>query len=257
MIKKRIIPLILIKNDNLIYKGTNFNCWRSVGNFINILSIYNKREIDELLLIDISATENNRLIDHNIVKHAAANFNMPLTVGGGIKSIDDASKLFRFGADRLCINSSSYENPKLIKQICEKFGRQALIVSIDYKKIDNEYYCFSNNCKINTNIKVLDWINEIKKYGCGEILLTSYEKEGLLRGMDIEFLMKNHKELDLSVIFGGGAGTPSHIIDALKFKNVNAVSIGSLLPFTRYTPNEIKKECHKQNIKIRLNKIKN
>jgi imidazole glycerol-phosphate synthase subunit HisF len=252
MIKKRIIPLLLVKNDNINYKGTNFNCWRAVGNVINAIKIFNHREADELILLDVVATNNKRFINIDIVEHIAANFNMPLTVGGGIQNINDASELFRHGADRICINTACYENIGLVKEVCDKFGKQALIVAIDYKKINGDYYCFSNNCTVNQNILVIDWINQIIEGGCGEILLTSYDHEGLMKGMDEEFLKKYNDQIDVSIIFGGGVGNTEHTHPILKYKNVNALSIGSLFNFTQYTPNDIKKKCEEHDILVRF-----
>lgn len=253
MIKKRIIPLLLIKNNNINYKGSQFDCWRAVSNIINSIKIFNHREADELILLDVVATNQNNIINTDVVEHIAANFNMPLTVGGGIKNIDDASELFRHGADRICINTECYENPNLIKEVCDKFGRQALVVSIDYKKIDDDYYCFSNNCTINQNILVIDWINKIIEYGCGEVLLTSYDHEGLMKGMDEDFLKRYDSQIKISLIFGGGVGNLDHTYPILKYNNVNALSIGSLFNFTQYTPNDIKKKCKENDVPVRLN----
>jgi imidazole glycerol-phosphate synthase subunit HisF len=254
MSKKRIIPLLLIKNNNILYKGCNFDCWRSVGNVINAVKVFNHREVDEMILFDVNATQNCSLIDSNIVKHIAENFNMPLTVGGGIKCIDDASQLFNSGADRICINSSAYTNHELIKDISNKFGKQSLVVSIDYKKIGNDYYCFKNNCTINTNIKVTDWIEKLINLGCLEILLTSYDFEGKLTGMDKEFIENKliSANYNISIIFGGGVGTPEDAYNILKYNCISGLSIGSLFYFTRYTPNDIKKKCLENNLKLRL-----
>lgn len=252
MLKKRIIPIILLKNNNSIYKGKNFDSWRIVGNLINFIKIYNHREVDELIIVDVNATKNNNLIDLKIVHHVASNFNMPLTVGGGINSLEDAHKLFKNGADRICINSSAYNNIDLIQKINDTFGKQSLVVSIDYKKINGEYYCFSNSCTKNENILVIDWIKKLENVGCGEILLTSYEHEGEMDGMDEDFLNIYSDEINISIIFGGGVGNPKHAYEALKFKNVKAVTMGSIFAFTQYTPNDIKKYCKDKNIPIRL-----
>jgi cyclase len=255
MIKKRIIPIVLIKNDNIMYKGSNFDCWRSVGNIINMVAVYNQREVDEMILLDVIATKNNNVINTDIVKHIASNFNMPLSVGGGITNIEDARKLFKNGADRVCINSCAYEKPDLITEISNEFGKQSIVISIDYRKINNEYYCFSRNCKKNEEILVIEWLKTVKKLGCGEVLITSYDNEGLMKGMDIDFLERYSNELrkiNISIIFGGGIGNPDHVTDALKYDNVNAVATGSLFPFTRYTPSDVKLSCKNKNIPVRF-----
>lgn len=254
-IKKRIIPLILTNNDSIVYKGQNFNALsRSVGNIINMIKIYNIREVDELIVLDIGGTLNDRIINVDLIKQISKNFFMPICIGGGIKSYDDVASLFINGADRICVNSLIYKDITLLTTISQIFGKQAVIVSIDYKlHEDGEYYCYSNNGSQFQNITVLSMIKTLEKLDAvGEILLTSISHEGKMKGMDIKFLEFYHDKIHIPILFAGGIGTPEHAYEALKYDNVSGIVAGSIFLFSQYTPNDIKKYCKEKQIEMRF-----
>jgi imidazole glycerol-phosphate synthase subunit HisF len=248
MLKKRIIPTLLYNDINLV-KGKNFDNWRSVGSPITSMRIYNLRDVDEIFFAFIK--NKNSIFDFEFLKKLSLECDVPLTIGGGIKSMLDVDEILKSGADKISINTSALENPDFIKEIVKKYGSQQIVLSVDFKKINNELYCFSNSGKKQTNIKLLDWIIEVQKLKVGEIILCSIDHDGTMKGYDIESLQKIIKYVDIPIIISGGAGSKEDILEAFKL-DVSAVSISSLFHFTEITPKEIKNFLNTNNIPVRL-----
>ena len=178
------------------------------------------------------------IFDFEFLKKLSLECDVPLTIGGGIKSLLDVDQILRSGADKISINTSALESPDFIKEIVKKYGSQQIVLSVDFKKVDNELYCFSNCGKKQTNIKLLDWIIKVQKLKVGEIILCSIDHDGTMKGYDIESLQKVIKYVEIPIIISGGAGSKEDILEAFKL-DVSAVSISSLFHFTEITPKEI------------------
>lgn len=250
MLKKRIIPTLLLKNECLV-KGIAFNSWRRIGTILPAIKVYNARQVDELIVVDIMATEENREPDYEEIASFSAECFVPLTVGGGVKNIEMVKKLLRAGADKVAINSAIFKNPKLISQVKKTFGSQCIVASIDARKVNNNYECFFNRGKKATGIKVADCVKELERLGAGEILLTSIEKDGTFQGYDIELIKQVTDIVSIPVIASGGAGNYNHMYEAIAKGNASAVAASSIFHFTQQTPLEAKKYLSLMGICVR------
>jgi imidazole glycerol-phosphate synthase subunit HisF len=251
MLKTRVIPTMLWKDLGLV-KGIGFNSWRRVGAVMPVVKIYNSRDVDELILLDITATNDGREPDEQSIKSFASECFVPLTIGGGIKKLSHIEYLLSSGADKVSINSQSYKDPSLIKKSSNYFGSQCIISSIDFKKIDNgKYSCFSNSGTKNMNREPVEWAKELEQLGCGEILLTSIELDGSQKGYDIEIIKKVSDAVKIPVIASGGAGSYDHMISAIKEGGASAVAAASIFHFTDKTPAGAKEAMKIKNIPVR------
>ena len=251
MLKKRIIPTLLFKNNKLV-KGINFNSWRTVGSIMQAVRIYKMRKVDELILLDISATNLNKKIDLDLINEVANECFMPLTFGGGIKNLENISSILKSGADKVCINTAATNNLKFIKNACRVFGSQAIIVSVDYKKNKNNLDIWSNSGQIKTNLIFEDYLKDLENIGVGEIILTSIDRDGTMTGYDIDTLKKVNKFLNIPVIAAGGAGDFENMFDLLKTTNISALAAASIYHFTKKTPLDVKKYLKEKKIPVRL-----
>lgn len=248
MLKKRIIPTLLYNNNNLV-KGKNFNNWRSVGSPITGMKIYNLRDVDEIYF---AFTQNKDLkFDLDFLSNISYECSVPLTVGGGIKSISDVDEILKSGADKIAINTQAFKNRSLIKNLVDKYGSQQIVISVDYKKIKDDLFCFSESGKVNTGIKLFDWLEEIQKLNIGEIILCSIDNDGMMDGYDIKTLKQVIKSIEVPLIISGGAGSKKDVLEAFEV-GASAVSISSLFHFTEVTPKEIKEYLKKNEIPVRL-----
>ncbi len=205
MLKKRIIPTLLYSELGLV-KGTKFDSWRRVGPVLPAVKVYNSREVDELIFLDIAATKNNSDIDYETIRELSKFCFVPLTVGGGIKNIDQVKKLLELGADKISINSEAYNNPKLIEKVASEFGCQCVVASIDAKKIGKEWTCYSDSGTRDQQINPIFWSNQLEELGAGEILITSIDKDGTNKGYDLELISNITRNVKVPVIASGGAG---------------------------------------------------
>ncbi|MEK6982293.1 MAG: glycosyl amidation-associated protein WbuZ [Candidatus Micrarchaeota archaeon] len=231
MLKKRLIPCLLIKNKRCV-KGVNFDNFIDTGHPVNTSRIYDNQGADELILLDISATNENREPIFEIIRSAADQCFMPITAGGGIKSVEDIKKMLLSGADKVAINTAAFYNPKLIEDGARAFGSQCIIVSIDFKKIDGKYIVFTHSGKKSTGVEVLDWAKKAVKLGAGELLLTSIDREGTRTGYELEIIKKVADEVDVPVIASGGVGNLDHLVQGINEGHASAVSLASILHFT-------------------------
>lgn len=250
--KHRVIPCVLLKDWQLT-KSVNFKEFRTIGHPKVTARIYNNRNIDELIVLDIDAsTHESDGINFTSLSDIADECYMPLTLGGGIKSLEDINRLLKIGADKISINTIAIENPQFIKEASLTFGSQCIVVSVDIKKIDGLYKIYNRNLGIVENLELITWLKTIEDLGAGEILLTSVDLDGAQKGYDLELIKKVSKELSIPIIANGGAGIPSHFVDAIK-NGADAVAAASIFHFSQYTPKNIKEELFKNNFSVRLN----
>lgn len=236
MLKVRIIPTLLYKDIGLV-KGVSFNSWRRVDTVLPAIKVYNMREVDELILLDITATNQDRNPDYSSIIEFSKECFVPFTVGGGIKNLQQIKELLRSGADKVAINSAAYKNINLIKEASEMFGSQCVVASIDAKKDgDGKYFCYSNSGTKFTGIEVSEWAKKLEQYGAGEILITSIEKDGTMQGYDLELIKLVTQNVDIPVIASGGAGDYEDFFEAISCGKANAVAAASIYHFTEKTP---------------------
>lgn len=251
MLKTRIIPCMLFNGFNLI-KTIRFDQTRNLGNAVQMARVYNSRNVDELIFIDMKATEENRRPEFNTVKDIVAECFMPLTIGGGIHSIEDIYGLLKIGTDKICLNSEALNNPGFITETAKKFGSQCIVVSIDTKKSGKEYFVFKNRGAVNTKKTAVQWAKEVEKLGAGEIFLTSIDRDGTMEGYDLELIKKVTTAVSIPVIACGGAGKVKDIIDAVKVGGADAVSLASMFHYSGHTPNSIKERMKSAKIPVRI-----
>ena len=250
MLKTRIIPTLLWKDTTLV-KGVGFDSWRRVGTIIPSIKVYNTRQVDELIVLDITATAQGREPDYLSIKEFAGECFVPLTFGGGVKSLDSIKKLLRHGADKVSVNSAIYDNPGIIEKGVKKFGTQCIVASIDVKKEGDEYICFSHSGSINTQKKLVDIVQMVYDLGVGEILITSIEQDGTMEGYDIDLIRLVSERVNIPVIASGGAGNYNHMYQALLDGKADAVAAASIFHFTEQTPLEAKKYLQGRGIAVR------
>jgi cyclase len=239
MLKVRIIPTLLFKDHGLV-KGVGFDSWRRVGTALPAIKVYNTREVDELVFLDISANRENRSLDFTEVDRLADECFMPLTVGGGIRSTEDIKKALRAGADKVAINSAAIERPELIREGAYAFGAQCIVLSIDVRKTANGYRVFSHSGTHDTGLDAVEWAKRAESLGAGEILLTSIERDGTQEGYDLDLLRSVTAAVTIPVIAAGGAGCYEDMAKALK-EGCSAVAAASMFHFTQQTPLEAKR----------------
>ena len=250
MQKVRIIPTLLYSNN--LVKGKNFKSWRVVGNLYQMIKLYSLREVDELIFLDIDATERG-FIQFSLIDEFADECFVPLTVGGGVKQMKDIEDLLKVGADKICINTSAIENLEFIENAIKKYGSQCIVISIDYKINDQgklEVYKNSGNKK--TGLFLEDYFKKISDIGPGEIILTSIDHEGEMKGYDIKNILKMNNISSSQIIASGGAGTSKDIYDVIEETGVKAVTASSIYHFTEITPLDVKKYLKKKKISVRL-----
>ena len=234
----RIIARLDIKGENVV-KGINLEGIRPVGKPDILANKYYKQGVDEIIYMDVVASLYGRNSLVKYIKVAAKNIFVPLTVGGGIRNIDDIKEVLNNGADKVAINTAAIKNPGLIKEASEMIGSQSIILSIEAKKQrDNSWEAYFNNGREKSGINVIDWIEEAEKLGAGEILLTSVDNEGLKRGMDIKLLEAIKNKFKIPLIFAGGVGNIKHIKEVRE--EVDAIAIASILHYEETTISEIK-----------------
>lgn len=251
MLKIRIIPTILYDEFKMV-KGINFNSWRTVGNIIQAIRIYKIRQVDELILLDISATNKNKEINLDLIKDISEDSFMPLTFGGGIKNIEQISNIIKNGADKVSINSAATNNLELIYNASRDFGSQCIVVSIDYKIENNQIVIYSNSGTKKTNLNILDYIKNLEEAGAGEILLNSIDKEGTMSGYDIKTIKLITENSGIPIIASGGCGKPKDMLDLVKKAEISGMAAASIFHFTHNTPNNIKEYLQENAIPVRI-----
>jgi len=250
MLKIRIIPCMLFNGIGLV-KTIGFSQQRNLGNAVQAARVYNNRNDDELFFIDITATKERRGPMYDVISDIVQECFMPLTIGGGIHSLDDISQLLRIGADKVSLNSEPLRNPDFVNEAAKKFGSQCIVISIDAKKINNEHFVFLDRGSVKTVRTVLEWSRDVEARGAGEILLTSIDKDGTMSGYDVDLIRSVASEVSIPVIACGGAGKIQDVIDVVKKGNASAASLSSMLHYSGHTSNSIKARMHELDIPVR------
>ena len=250
MLAKRIIPCLDIKNGETV-KGVNFLDLKEVGNPVEMAIRYSEQGADELVFLDISATDERRKTLIPLVKEIAKNINIPFTVGGGINALENVEELLKNGADKITINSAALSNPNLISEVAKRFGSQCMVLAIDTKFVENRNKVFSNGGKIETEKELFTWAKEVENLGAGEILLTSMNTDGTKAGFAIEITKKLSELVNIPVIASGGAGTMQHFEDVFTETKATGALAASIFHFGEIKINDLKNELKSKKIAIR------
>lgn len=232
MLKVRLIPTLLLKDGRMI-KTKQFDSFRDVGNPKTVARVYDAQKADELVFMDITASNEQRRFLADVVTAVAEECFIPITAGGGIKTVEQAKEILRSGADKVSINTAAVENPDFIQELSKKFGKSTVVVSIDFKKNDNgRNEVFIYRGKTPTGLELVAWAKEVERLGAGEILLTSIDKEGTMTGYDLEMIKLVSEAVSIPVIASGGVGTVQDLVDGIKIGQASAVAAASIFHFT-------------------------
>ena len=252
MLKNRIIPCLDVKNGRVV-KGINFLDLKDAGDPVEQASIYDKGGADEICFLDITASNEDRNIIIDVVNKTAEKCFVPLTVGGGVRTINDIRDLLLAGADKVSINTAAIKDINFVKEASKKFGTQCMVVAIDAKKVsDRKWEIFTHGGRKKTGIDAIEFSKKAEANGAGEILLTSMDKDGTKSGYDIELINIVTKSIGIPVIASGGAGSLEHLYDAIKKGGASAVLAASIFHYGEYTIKESKEYLKSRNVPIRL-----
>jgi cyclase len=251
MLAKRIIPCLDVKDGRTV-KGTNFTNLRDAGDAVELAKIYSNQGADELVFLDITATNEKRRTLSELVRQVAAEINIPFTVGGGINSIEDIEVLLDSGADKVSINTSAVKNPKLLEEAARNFGSQCIVLAIDAKLVENEWFVFLNGGRIATELNALDWAKQGARSGAGEILLTSMNADGTKKGFEIGLTKMISEAVNVPVIASGGAGTEQHFVKVFTNGKADAALAASIFHFGEIEIPHLKKYLKEQEISVRI-----
>jgi cyclase len=252
MLTKRIIPCLDVKNGRAL-KGINFVGLTDVGDPVKIAAAYNEAGADELVFLDITATHEGRNTMIDVVERTAAEVFIPLTVGGGIGSVEEMYNLLRAGADKISVNSAAVRNPQLIADGAERFGAQCIVVAIDAKKVaDGKWNVFVSGGRIDTGLDAVEWAKQAEQLGAGEILLTSMDADGTKEGYDLELTEAVSKAVTIPVIASGGCGNNAHIVEVFEKTTADAALAASIYHYGETTIADTKSELKKASIEVRL-----
>ncbi|MBA1338708.1 MAG: cyclase [Pelagibacterales bacterium] len=252
MLKNRIIPCLDVKNGRVV-KGINFINLIDAGDPIEQAKIYDEQGADELCFLDITASNENRDIILDTVKKTAEKCFIPLTVGGGIRTLDDIRNLLLAGADKVSINTAAFKNKNLVKESAEKFGSQCIVVAIDAKKVkENKWEVFTHGGRNSTGVDVLKFAEKIESMGAGEILLTSMDRDGTKKGYDLDLTKKVSNLVNIPVIASGGVGNLEHLYQGISIGKASAVLAASIFHFGKHTILEAKQYLDSKDIPVRI-----
>jgi cyclase len=247
---KRIIPCLDVKDGRTV-KGVNFIDLKDAGDPVELAWQYSNQGADELVFLDISATNEGRKTMVNIVKDIARNINIPFTIGGGISEIADADALLNAGADKISINSAAFRNPSLISELARSFGKQFVVVAVDTRNFEGKNYVHLNGGRIRTEVETEEWIKQTEDLGAGEILLTSMDHDGTKNGFDCDLLKKVNNALSIPLIASGGAGSIQDFIDVFQKTGVDAALAASVFHYGEIMIPDLKKELQSKGIAVR------
>jgi cyclase len=251
LLAKRIIPCLDIDNGRVV-KGVNFINLVDAGDPVEVADRYSREGADEITFLDITASSDDRNIIIDTVERAADKVFVPLTVGGGIRKLDDIRDLLMAGADKVSINTSAVLNPELVTESAKKFGSQCIVVAVDIKKNRGAWEVYTHGGRKGTGLDAFEWIKKMESFGAGEILLTSMDRDGTKMGYDVEILSILSKTIKIPVIASGGAGTLKHIAEAFKVGKADAALCASIFHFGEYTIAEVKQFLAGEGILVRL-----
>jgi len=251
MLTKRIIPCLDIKDGRTV-KGINFENIRDAGDPVELAINYAKHGADELVFLDITATNEKRKTLAELVTRIAKNINIPFTVGGGISSVEDVSVLLNSGADKISVNTSAFKNPQLIKELANQFGSQCVVLAIDTKFEEGDWYVYLNGGRVKTTTKTQDWAKQGVDLGAGEILLTSMNNDGTKNGFAIDITKAISEKVNVPVIASGGAGTMEHFSDVFTNGKADAALAASVFHYKEIEIPTLKKFLKTKNIEVRI-----
>ena len=255
MFAKRVIPCLDVSQGRVV-KGTNFLNLRDAGDPVEVASRYEREGADELVFLDITASHEKRDIILDIVRRTAEVVFMPLTVGGGIRTVDDIRALLNAGTDKVSINSAACQNPELVRQAAKRFGSQCIVVNIDPKRVQKDgkefWEVHINGGRVGTGLEVVGWAREVEKLGAGEIVLTSMDADGTKDGYDLEITAAVTKAVSVPVVASGGAGCPDHLADAILIGGAEAALAASIFHYGEYTIEETKLVMQRRGVSVRL-----
>lgn len=253
-LSKRIIPCLDV-DQGLVLKGVNFKKMERAGDPVNLAKKYRDDGADELVFLDITASVEKRDILQDLLVNVASELDIPFTVGGGMKTIDDVRFVLFNGADKVSVNTAAVENPDLISDLSDKFGSQCIVSAIDAKlshSTASNYEVFTYGARKSTGIDVLDWAKQVEKYGAGEILLTSIDSDGTKNGYDVELTRLVSDNVNIPIIASGGCGSPDHIYDVLTNGNADAALAASIFHYDVYPIPKVKNFLLDKGVSIRL-----
>lgn len=252
MLKTRLIPALLLKKGRCI-KTVQFASERDTGDPVKASKIYDAQGADELLFLDITASSEKRDILYKIIHQVADECFMPLTVGGGIRTVEDIRRLIKNGTDKVAICTAFAENPSFVEEAAQTFGSSTIMGIIAYRTIGNHHKVFIHGKEIDTGMEVIPWAKELQKRGVGELLVSSIDRDGMMKGYDIELIREINRQVHVPVIVCGGAGKLSDFVDVVKETGVSAVSAGSIFHFT--DQNLIKTRAHMKNANLNVRSV--
>jgi imidazole glycerol-phosphate synthase subunit HisF len=252
MLKKRILPCLDIRDGRTV-KGVNFVGLRDAGDPVALARSYAAQGADELVLLDITATVEGRGTLLRIVEQVAEQIDIPFTVGGGIRAVEDAAALLKMGADKVSVNSAAVRDPQLIARLADKYGSQCVVVAVDTGLVDGEWHVFTHGGRQATPIRTLDWVVEAARLGAGELLLTSMENDGTKGGFAVDLTRQVGQAASIPVIASGGAGTMAHFAEVFTEGEADAALAASIFHFGEIPIPELKRYLHAQHIPIRWN----
>ena len=252
MLSKRIIPCLDVK-DGRVVKGVNFVNLRDAGDPVEIAKKYSDEGADEVCFLDITASNEERKTMIDVVERTASEVFVPLTVGGGVRTLDDVRQMLLAGADKVSINTAAVNNPDFVRDAAEKFGSQCIVVAIDARSSgENKWEVFTHGGRNGTGIDAVEWAEKMEDYGAGEILLTSMDKDGTKSGYDLPLTRTISRNLRIPIIASGGAGTLEHLSDGVKLGEADAVLVASIFHYGEYTIKEAKDHMRSDGISVRL-----
>ncbi len=255
MLKIRLIPCIILKGD-LIVQSYFFKRYLPIGNVSSAIEFFVNWDVDEIIILDIEASKEKRPPQLEIIREAAQKCFVPLTIGGGIRSIETINDVLRSGADKICINSYAVEKPEFIRESAEIFGSQCITVSMDVKKVNNnDYEVFINNGRKSTGLSPVDWAKKIEKYNAGEILLNSIDRDGSRKGYDLELLIIVSSIVNIPVIACGGVGKVEHLADGIIKGRCQAVAAANIFQHTEHSTIAAKSHLNKSGVDVRLSSL--
>lgn len=252
MITKRIIPCLDVRNGRVV-KGVNFESVRDVSSPVELGKYYSENGADELVFYDITASYENRGLFTDILRQVAQTIFIPLTVGGGINTLDDFDSVLKCGADKVSVNSGAIKNPKLISDAAKRYGNQCVVLSADVKRVNGEFKIFANGGRVNTDIDAVEWIKKAESDGAGEIVVNSIDTDGVKNGFDIPMLSAVNSAVSIPVIASGGAGSISDFVELFrKIPQIDAGLAASVFHFGEIDIKELKQELKRNNINVRI-----
>ena len=251
MLKNRIIPCLDVKNGRVV-KGINFVDLKDAGDPVEQAKIYSDGGADEICFLDITASNENRDTIYDIVEKTSKKCFVPLTVGGGVRSVDDINKLLNCGADKVSINTAAVENIEVVEQSSKKFGSQCIVVAIDAKKNNDKWQIFTHGGRNKTGIDAIKFAKKMEESGAGELLVTSMDRDGTQIGYDLELMYNIASKVNIPVIASGGAGNLDHLVDGIKLGKASAVLAASIFHYGKYSIIEAKEYLKSKNVLVRL-----